>query len=142
MTWERPATIYYIATRDRSMVKIGISSVPADRLSVLMAWSPQPLDIIAVAPGSYKEETAAHNAFATQHSHGEWFHGCPEILAAAEAISRTGTIPEYLLPKAGQTKPAFKRRYRTVEQRAKLSASLLYWADRRKAYQASRAVSA
>lgn len=95
--WPRPDKVYFMATIDRSMVKIGSSSSPDERLDKYRYWSPVELEIIAVAPGSYAEEFALHRLFKDHHSHREWFYGAPEILSAAAAIKEAGSIPASLL---------------------------------------------
>lgn len=91
--WPRPDKIYFIATADRSMVKIGSSSRPLERLDAQLGWSPMPLELIAVAPGSYAEEFSLHRHFAAHHSHREWYRAAAEVLAAAAEISEAGIIP-------------------------------------------------
>lgn len=60
-------------------VKIGCSFNPQSRLSVMMSWSPVPLEIVAICDGSFAEEARLHRVFALSHSHGEWFQFSDEL---------------------------------------------------------------
>lgn len=67
-------------------IKIGHSNYSQARLGTLAAWSPAPLEIIGSAPGTLAVEKAIHDCFADCHSHREWFHPHPRLLAFIEAV--------------------------------------------------------
>lgn len=67
-------------------IKIGCSWKPVDRLQSLACWSPYPLEIAATVDGGFSLEWNIQNCFADSHSHHEWFHATPRLLAAVEAL--------------------------------------------------------
>lgn len=69
-----PRYVYFVRAGETGPVKIGCSNKPANRLLQIGEWVPFKLELIAVMPGSYALETAVHNMFAPEWSHGEWFH--------------------------------------------------------------------
>lgn len=73
--------VYFIATIDSKMVKIGASQDVQARFKKLQAASPQNLYIAAVTPGGTKLERELHHKFSKDHSHFEWFHFSDEIKA-------------------------------------------------------------
>jgi hypothetical protein len=79
-------------------VKIGCSTGPIARLAHYQAWSPVPLEVVAVLQGSFALEWAFHAKFAHLHLHHEWFAEDPELIATMEAICAgafdTTTLPE------------------------------------------------
>lgn len=117
----RPRALYFIASRDRSMVKIGVATDPNHRFKTLCYASPVPLDLLVIAPGSFREELAAHCVFGAHYSHGEWFHGHSSIYAAVAYILDTGQLPEVLHPKPEHKRSQAQRPKRTAEQRAGMS---------------------
>lgn len=115
--------VYFVATNDRSKIKIGCSAVPPHRLAHLAAWSPLPLDILAAVEGVYEDERALHTRYLAQHSHKEWFHSSPQMLADIAAIAHLNELPLSFRGKKGQ--PNSLPRDNTVrnspEWRAKVS---------------------
>lgn len=75
-------------------IKIGCSRMLEDRLTQLMAVSPFPLEIIHSEPGEHVLERQLHRCFADYHSHLEWFHPGPRLLAALGKIKSGLSIPE------------------------------------------------
>jgi len=75
-------------------VKIGSSWEPISRMRSLMALSPFPLEVITTAKGNRDMERKVHNCFADAHSHCEWFHPVPRLLAAIEKIKAGAEIDE------------------------------------------------
>lgn len=66
-------------------IKIGRTYLPiATRLSQMASNSPLSLELIHVVASD--KEHAIHCHFADAHSHGEWFHPIPRLLAAIEAL--------------------------------------------------------
>ncbi len=72
-------------------IKIGCSKWPENQLGVYGSWSPFPLEIIVAIPGSIDLEKNIHECFVDCHSHAEWFHASPRLVAAIEAL--TAGIP-------------------------------------------------
>lgn len=71
--------VYFI--RSGELVKIGTSTNVHARIAALRNMSSLPLELLAVAAGSYDEETAVHERFRHLRQHGEWFTATPELLA-------------------------------------------------------------
>lgn len=67
-------------------IKIGFSTLGKARLMNISTWSPFPLEIVASAAGTVEIERAVHNCFAHCHSHREWFHAAPDLLAFIEKV--------------------------------------------------------
>ena len=83
----RPTHVYFIKPIGLpGPIKIGCSWNPVDRMKMLMAWSPYPLEIIIAIPGSYKLEKNLHDCFADLYSHREWFNPGPTLLEAIEQL--------------------------------------------------------
>lgn len=78
----RPAqsAVYFIGG-DEGAIKIGVSIAPLERLATMQMGCPIPLRILALVDGGTALEREYHQRFAEAHSHGEWFHRSPEILA-------------------------------------------------------------
>lgn len=90
---DRHECVYFVATVDRSMIKIGFSYKPVDRMIELMRWSPLPLELLTAVPGRRQDERALHRRYISTHSHKEWFHATPKMLAEIEAIAHLGRLP-------------------------------------------------
>lgn len=75
-------------------IKIGCSKEPEHRLQGLAYWSPVPLEIMAFVPGSFDLERNVHQCFADAHSHKEWFHAIPRLVAAIAAIKAGMPVSE------------------------------------------------
>jgi hypothetical protein len=71
-------------------IKIGCSHWPQSRLAEFEIWSPFKLEIITAFDGNCALERKIHRRFARYHSHGEWFHANPELIAMIEKL-RVGT---------------------------------------------------
>jgi hypothetical protein len=97
--------VYFIATFDRSMVKIGCSNNPPKRLEGLSVWSPVKLELLAHVPGTLRDEFALHRRYLSRYSHKEWFHSTPEMLADIAAIARFGELPTQFRGHAKETSP-------------------------------------
>jgi hypothetical protein len=88
---QKDRAVYFIGSLDTA-IKIGVSSSVAVRFRTLQAYSPVPLEILAVRQGSEATECAYHDWFAAHRLHGEWFSPAPEILAE---IARLTTEPTH-----------------------------------------------
>lgn len=119
---ERVTYVYFIATADRSMVKIGCSACPQVRVENLAAWSPQPLEILAFVRGGYADERAMHGRFFSSHSHHEWFRATPELMALISELATHKEMPAKYRGDKTTGNPLLKVGIRaTPEWRAKIS---------------------
>lgn len=75
-------------------IKIGCSHLPQSRLKSLSAWSPFPLEVVVTTPGDSSLENELHRTFSKFHTHREWFHATPELLAGMEALKRGVPVRE------------------------------------------------
>lgn len=74
----KPTSVYFF--RPVGMdgpIKIGCSAEPEKRLATYSPMSPYALEMIGTFPGSSRDENYLHRAFASAHSHREWFHSTP-----------------------------------------------------------------
>lgn len=119
----RRTFVYFVATEDKAMVKIGCSQVPEHRLSCLAAWSPQPLKVLVAVPGTYADEAALHGRYIALHSHREWFRSSPEMLKDIAKIARLKELPEAFRGTAGMKNPIWGKSpvRSSPEWRAKIS---------------------
>lgn len=79
--------VYFVRMVDRvGPIKIGYSWRPEERLKALVTWSPYELEIAATVFGEPALEAKVHNHFFDCHSHREWFHPHPRLLASIEAL--------------------------------------------------------
>jgi len=74
-------------------IKIGCSDIPMERLRTFARWSPAPLEIAAIVPGSLSIESWLHNRFRDAHSHLEWYRPTPELVALVREAAETDAIP-------------------------------------------------
>lgn len=91
---EEPGRVYFLATRDRTLVKIGKTRSPnTTRLAKLTGQSPVPVDLIAEIDGYTRVEKRIHDQFAAYRQHGEWFKLEGALRLFVESIVRTGAHP-------------------------------------------------
>ncbi len=91
---EEPGRVYFLATRDRKLVKIGKTRSPeTTRRAKLAGQSPVPLDLIAEIDGYTRVEKRIHAQFAQYREHGEWFRYEGALQLFVEAIVKTGAHP-------------------------------------------------
>lgn len=89
--------VYFIAPIGGGRIKIGCSASPVKRLGELAAWSPTPLEILATAPGSLRDEAQIHNLVKESWSHKEWFNPSAEIWRIISDIKQLGHLPDYAI---------------------------------------------
>jgi len=70
---ERKSYIYFIASRELKMVKIGYTFNIAKRFGEIQQACPVPLFIPIVIKGGKKKEKELHIRFSEHHSHREWY---------------------------------------------------------------------
>ena len=78
-------------------VKIGCSKVPLARLEIHQQWSPEPLEIVTSAPGTFRDEQRLHRQFDGCRLHAEWFEAIPALLSMVARVKMTGALPPALL---------------------------------------------
>jgi Meiotically up-regulated gene 113 len=83
---EKNGFIYFIATENAEVVKIGFSVRPAMRLWGLRTASPFQLRLIGFLPGTHRTERMFHRRFAEDRMHGEWFRNSDSVRAFIEGI--------------------------------------------------------
>lgn len=82
--------LYFI--RSGQWVKVGVSARPWDRLAEFQTANPEPLEMLAVAPGDYGFESELHRLFGEHRGVGEWFHDNERIRAVVTFMR--ATFPE------------------------------------------------
>lgn len=85
--------VYFVVTEDRRFVKIGWTRNIKKRFLGIRSNSPIPVELPVIALASPEDERSVLNAFATQHSHGEWFHLCEEIEQLIKSVRDIGQLP-------------------------------------------------
>jgi hypothetical protein len=94
MNGQTPREVYFLKPVGMDgPIKIGCGFEPRERLGAYTAWSPYPLEIILTIPGSLDLERNIQDCFLDCHSHSEWFHASPRLLAAI-ADMQAGVRPE------------------------------------------------
>lgn len=77
-------------------IKIGCSQYPKGRLQSIAAWSPFPLEIVAITPGDFRLERRLHGLFAKHHQRCEWFTATPELVALVEHVAAGGKVTDLI----------------------------------------------
>jgi hypothetical protein len=75
-------------------IKIGYSTLPDLRLAQHQVWSPDPLELLAKAPGTPTDECTLHSMFSDSWLHCEWFRASDELLMLIGHVVLTGRLPE------------------------------------------------
>jgi hypothetical protein len=79
--------VYFIQGVSGGCVKIGYTTNIQDRLKTLQTGSPIKLKVLYLIEGATPEqEKELHKKFNKYHSHGEWFHPHPALLAYIEGL--------------------------------------------------------
>lgn len=79
--------VYFI--RHAGHIKIGKSVDPWKRLASLQTAHHDPLEMLAIMPGSDDLEAGLHRAFGKFMKRGEWFEENPQLLAFIEMVKAT-----------------------------------------------------
>ena len=86
--------VYFMRRSDGvGPVKIGCSQWPEKRLAMFQIWSPEPLEIVATANGTFNDERRLHRQFEQFRLHSEWFEAAPPVLAMLARVAATGALP-------------------------------------------------
>ena len=80
-------SVYFI--RHQGHIKIGKSVDPWTRLASLQTAHYEPLEMLAIMPGSEDLEHGLHRAFGKYMKRGEWFQENDELLAFIEMVRAT-----------------------------------------------------
>lgn len=72
--------IYFIASADRSRIKIGVTDRLTVRLKALKARHGPGLHVLGVTDGSFKTEGKLHRRFSHLHTGDEWFQPGGDLL--------------------------------------------------------------
>lgn len=138
----------YVVEAQSGFVKIGTSSSPRSRATIIHQSSPVPCRLIAIFPGWRKEELALHKQFAAQRAHCEWFRiegpvaefveqvrgsGCEVetwggILSPAERIAR-GRATQAAAMRANWADPAYRARLARMKERREQPPRLSVWRE-------------
>lgn len=91
---EAKGLIYFMRRADGvGPIKIGCSKWPERRLAMFQVWSPEPLEIVAAAPGRFADERRIHRQFEAYRLHSEWFEAAPPVLSMLAKVAATGVLP-------------------------------------------------
>jgi len=80
-------SVYFV--RHAGHIKIGKSVDPWKRLASLQTAHHDPLEMLAIMPGSDDLEAGLHRAFGKFMKRGEWFEENPQLLAFIEMVKAT-----------------------------------------------------
>lgn len=83
-------SIYFLATEDRSMIKIGKSKDVTKRVACIKTMSPVPIHLECHFRSHEDMEYYLHDQFASTRSHGEWFRASPELYKLIDAVKEGG----------------------------------------------------
>lgn len=76
--------IYFI--RNGEYIKIGVADNPWSRLTSFQIGNPSELELLAVAPGSFEEESVYHNMLHRYHKRGEWYQATEPVLELVQSV--------------------------------------------------------
>lgn len=112
MPLDQTPVVYFIATRDRSSVKIGKSSLRNVRKRVkhLGVGSAEALDLIGMVQGSFELESFIQKSFVHLHVNGEWYRLTDEIKSVIEKQDQTLFLKTLQEGKPNGKPPGRKRR--------------------------------
>lgn len=79
--------VYFVADKQRGVVKIGFSVEPMDRMATLQIGSPNKLEMLAAVKGTIQTERQFHRRFAQHRVNGEWFRLTGDLATFVESIS-------------------------------------------------------
>ena len=74
--------VYFI--EGASLIKIGISQYPEERMKTLQDMSPVPLRLLATCKGGPRREAELHRQFSQDRRQGEWFEQSRELQEVIE----------------------------------------------------------
>jgi len=76
----RFGVVYFLQGVGTDLIKIGITTDPFRRATIMQVQCPVPLKIIGTMPGGVQKEIEIHWRFRHLFSHGEWFRAAPELV--------------------------------------------------------------
>lgn len=110
-------SIYFVAPADRRMIKIGVSNDVARTVERLSWCSPDPLELLASAPGTMRDEKFIHHQLVAHWSHFEWFYPATAVRALLDFVQEHHVLPQHMRAPAGWTIQYLPRIPKTLEQR-------------------------
>jgi hypothetical protein len=85
--------IYFVQRGTDGPVKIGKAVDPHARVRALQTANPEPLTLLAVAPGNRRREAQIHRRLASFRINGEWYKPVPELFAVIDELA----TPEFIV---------------------------------------------
>lgn len=80
--------VYFIQQGETGAIKIGHTRRPVEvRQKELQNSHAEPLRLLAMAPGTQRDERALHDRFAAARLTGEWFTPVPELVAYVRLVA-------------------------------------------------------
>ncbi len=92
----RDSSVYFLASHDGSMIKIGKSRKPRERIADLRMVNPHELIVAVTVPGFTFVETYFHVRFTSLRGHGEWFRYTSDLAQLVESLRGRAWGPEML----------------------------------------------
>jgi hypothetical protein len=99
--------VYFVLCKPsgcRGRIKIGWTSHPKLRMSAIQTGCPFPIQLLALVPGSRRQEKHLHEHFADLRFQGEWFDATDELLSFIESAKDTNRVPLTLPPASASLK--------------------------------------
>ena len=90
--------IYFISAENTSLVKIGYSKDPIERLPVLQRMSPVEMGFLKIINGDRQKEHVIHVKLRDCRSHGEWFRFTPKLLKIMKSCGEANIIYQKVVP--------------------------------------------
>jgi len=72
--------LYFIQAKKTGLIKIGFSTNPKDRCSILKSFNADKLRILKIIEGNSRGEYDLHKRFRKYRHHNEWYYPNQEIL--------------------------------------------------------------
>jgi DNA-binding XRE family transcriptional regulator len=86
------SVVYFIQAGAGGAIKIGVAEDISRRVAGLQTGCPDLLTVLAVLPGTQRDERRLHSMLRAFRHRGEWFKPAPQVLAAVED-ARQGRFP-------------------------------------------------
>jgi hypothetical protein len=99
LTGNERGWVYFIATQDRSHVKVGWATSVRHRLNGLQTAHHQKLIVLAKFRGTVTDERDLHRALKKHRVRGEWFVCSDEVMELVDRISNKAQAPDRLREK-------------------------------------------
>jgi len=83
-------TVYFVASVDHALIKIGKTKDVARRFASLSNMSPAPLRLAYTVEYDVSLESRIHDYLSDYRAHGEWFHAAPEVVDFVRGVKDKG----------------------------------------------------